>query len=769
MLKGLVVLAAVMIAVNAGNHAMAAAEPITIAQGGKTSYAIIVPDDAIPAERTAASELVDYLEQISGAKLEIRDESKAPAGAATIYVGPGKRAKALAAGVAWDQLGHDGIVMKTVGNDLVLAGGRPRGTLYAVYQFLEEFQHVRWWTSQETDVPKSDRVTAPAALDRVYVPKIRYREVYNHDAMRRDSHFAACLKLNGQHMTMGREFGGHYTLIGWCHTFYHLLPPGEFFDKHPEWYSLQKGKREPGGGQLCLSNDAMRAKLTERVLERVRKNPDAGMISVSQNDCHGACQCEPCQKNVQEEGSEAGPLIRFVNAVAADVAKEYPDFLVETLAYQYTRKPPKKTKPSKNVLVRLCSIECDFSHPLSAPSNKTFADDLRQWAAISPKLFIWNYVTNFSNYLIPHPNFEPIAEDVRLFSESNVIGVFQQGDAFNGLAGDMLPLRTWVHAKIMWDPKQDPRRLRDEFLNGYFKAAGPMLAQYMDLVNSVAKRDGFTKGCYGAEPSYISTDMLAKMNELFDRAQKAVAGDEALSRRVRRERLVLDHLNILSYPFQKRADELKVQGKPARTVVDEYEKLVSAFASSAKEMGVRNFAEGQDFASYVPGLMGRANQFAPVELPKYGAKLAANQFEIQEDRFYLFREGQRADRVIDRKASNGRAARMSGDHTDWAIQFHLPKDSPLVGKGTWKCYIVIRCETTDRSGTAFWYGLHDPDRNVFVARTPVSADVVSDGEYRTYAIWVDELKPNMYFWISPAANPNVKSIYVDRMFISKSR
>ena len=232
---------------------------------------------------------------------------------------------------------------------------------------------------------------------------------------------------------------------------------------------------------------------------------------------------------------------------------------------------------------------------------------------------------------------------------------------------------------------------------------------------------------------------------------------------------MIDHLNILNYPFQTRADELKAQGKPARAVTEEYEKLVDIFAKSAKEMGVRNYSEAQDFASYVPGLMGRANQFAPVELPKYGAKLAANQFDIQDHRFHLFREGVRADRVVDHKASNRRAARMSGDHTDWAVQFHLPKGSPMIGKAPWRCYIVIRWETTDKQGIAFWYGLHDPERGIFAARTPVRADAVASGEYRTYAIWVDELRPDMYFWVSPAANPNVKGIYVDRLFLIKAQ
>src|SRR5206468_1291294 len=177
------------------------------------------------------------------------------------------------------------------------------------------------------------------------------------------------------------QLGGHYTILGWCHTFFQWLPPAKYFPKHPDWYALVKGKRI-NNGQLCLTNDEMRAEMTRVVLEHIRKHPDAGIISVSQNDWIGACQCDKCKAIVKEEGSESGPLIHFVNAVAADVAREFPNFLVETLAYQYTRTPPKKVIPARNVLVRLCSIECDFIHSLDSPTNKKFGDDLRQWGKI---------------------------------------------------------------------------------------------------------------------------------------------------------------------------------------------------------------------------------------------------------------------------------------------------------------------------------------------------------------------------------------------------
>ena len=89
------------------------------------------------------------------------------------------------------------------------------------------------------------------------------------------------------------------------------------------------------------------------------------MFSVSQNDWYNYCQCPACKAIDDREGSPAGTMITFVNQVADAIREDCPDVLIHTFAYQYTRKAPKFVRPRPNVIVRLCSIECCFSHPLS--------------------------------------------------------------------------------------------------------------------------------------------------------------------------------------------------------------------------------------------------------------------------------------------------------------------------------------------------------------------------------------------------------------------
>jgi len=276
------------------------AAPLTLSADGKTSYVITVAADAIAPEKTAATELKTHLEAVTGATFAIRDEALVGEADPQIVVGPGPRFKAAFPDVDLAALDRDGIVIKTSGNKLYLAGGRPRGTLYAVYSFLEDTVGCRWWTASEGHTPDAPTLSIPE-LDTVYAPKIKCREAFYRGAF--DGVYAARSKCNGHFERVPPEYGGHYNILGWCHTFNQLLPPEKYFEDHPEWYSLIDGRRVHEGAQLCLTNEEMRKELTAQALEWVRNSHDAGMISISQNDCWGPCQCDECKAVVEEEGA----------------------------------------------------------------------------------------------------------------------------------------------------------------------------------------------------------------------------------------------------------------------------------------------------------------------------------------------------------------------------------------------------------------------------------------------------------------------------------
>ncbi|MCK5802138.1 MAG: DUF4838 domain-containing protein, partial [Lentisphaeria bacterium] len=518
-------------------------EALTLSQGGKSDYVIAIPAQATAVEKTAAEELQNYLAQATGATLPVVVQTKVPEDTPRLIVGHGVLTRKLLPDLRPAALPPDTIILRTLGRDLILCGHPRRGTLLAVTTFLEDVVGVRWWTMTETFVPdRSTLEIPPLAIS--YSPPVmdratRYLELSDGcftshgtvtpEEQRAMGVFASRMRLNGHDLyTIPAERGGANGLIGWVHTFYQingLLPPGTYFKEHPEWYSLIDGVRRDTRSQLCLTNEEMRAEMVRVVLKRLRANPNATMISVSQNDWQGGeCQCEQCRAIDDREGTPAGSLIQFVNAVAEEVEKEFPEVLVETLAYHYTRKPPKHIRPRHNVVVRLCSIECDFSKPLEVDSeaNRRFRGDLEAWSRISSQLYIWDYVTNFHGYLQPFPNFHVLAPNLRFFVKHKAIGIFEQGDS-GCRVGDFVRLRAWYLAHLLWNPEADERALLSEFMRGYYGPAAPHLIAYVDLMSQAGLRAKVRVGC--STESTASWLTLADMNQgmtLFHRALDAV-------------------------------------------------------------------------------------------------------------------------------------------------------------------------------------------------------------------------------------------------------
>jgi hypothetical protein len=524
---------------------------VTISQDGQARAVIVVAADAPEPERHAAQELADFLGQITGATFELGEQEKPDA--SCLFVGAGA-AKQAEEHFSTEGLGAEGLVIRTVGDDLILAGGPPRGTLYAVYTFLEDQLGCRWWSSTESTIPQRPTVRVEG-LDIRYIPSLEYRSPYWYDALNGD--WAVRNKCNGQGHRLSAAQGGKHIYEGFVHTFYPLIPPEKYFASHPEWFSEIKGKRTTERAQLCLTNEEMRQELVRNLKERLRRNPAATIASVSQNDWHGNCQCENCAAIEQEEGSPAGLMLRFVNAIAADIEPEFPNVAISTLAYQYTRKPPALTKPRHNVIVQLCSIECSFCKPLADDRNQAFRDDLIGWSKICDRLYIWDYTTNFRHYVMPHPNLRVLGPNVRFFVDHHVKGIFEQG-AYQSYGSEMAELRAWVLAKLLWDPTRDGAALIDEFIDGYYGPAAAGIKAYLKVTHDAVEQSADWLGCFESHTArFLSFDTLWRGWQHLKAAEAAVQNDPALLLRVQ-----VAELPVL-YTFLMRWNDFREQAKNA--------------------------------------------------------------------------------------------------------------------------------------------------------------------------------------------------------------
>lgn len=558
------------------------APALTISQNAKPQAVIVLATDATESERHAAAELSDFLTQITGAKFEIAAVASSK-NLAHILVGTGA-ANQTDFDFITDGLGADGIVIRTVGNNLILAGGRPRGTLYAVYTFLEDQLGCRWWSSKVSTIPKKPTINIPK-LDIRYVPALEYREPFWFDAF--DADWAVRNKSNGNSERLDAKRGGKHIYQGFVHTFNPLIPPQTYFKDHPEWFSLINGKRTTDHAQLCLTNEEMRKELVKNLRVHLRKNPAATIASVSQNDWHGNCQCPKCAAIEKEEESPAGLMLRFVNSVAADIEQEFPNVAISTLAYQYTRKPPKLTKPRPNVIVRLCSIECSFSKPLADERNKKFRDDIVGWSKIANRLYIWDYTTNFRHHIMPHPNLKVLGPNVKFFADHNVKGIFEQG-AYTTNGAEMAELRAWVLAKLLWNPNLDGRKLIDEFIAGYYGPAAPHIEAYLKVTHDAVETAGDHLGCFSEHTAkFLSFETLTKGWTHLKAAEQAVKNDPDLQFRVQ-----VAQLPVI-YTFLMRWDEMRKAGGADWPMPDSAQAAYDNFIKIAKQKNITRLNEWQ--------------------------------------------------------------------------------------------------------------------------------------------------------------------------------
>ena len=497
-----------------------AAHKLSLVKNGRSQFRIIIPENSAEDEMKAAAELQRYVKAISGADLPIRVGEPYVADS-TIWLGSAARHAGAQGLNDWETL-EDGFSILITGGAVEIRGGTGKGLLYGVYTFLEKYLGCRKYSPTEELIPKRRSIT----LEQVYdteVPRIKFRMENFYEPAYADWH-----KL----MTHRDNWGL------FVHTSRLLVPPERYFKDHPEYFSKVASGRIPDG-QLCWTNPDVFRIVVEELRKRMKESPDKQFWSVSQNDTYSPCECDSCRRINDEEGSPSGSLLEFVNRVA----DEFPDKTISTLAYQYSRSAPRHIRPRKNVNIMLCSIECNRSRPLAVDTESaSFVKDVRDWTALTSNIFLWDYVVQFRNLISPFPNLRVLKPNIRFFTDNGITSVFEQG--IGTMAGEFAELRIYLIAKLLWDPETDVDSVMDDFLGGYYGKAAPFIRAYIDAMHDALNAAGEDLWIYGyPQPSkkgHLSPENMDRYVRLFDRAEKAVAGNTEYLRRVRKARLPLE-------------------------------------------------------------------------------------------------------------------------------------------------------------------------------------------------------------------------------------
>ena len=550
------------------------AQDIVLVNDKQSEYTIIIPEKPTPLEKKAATVLQTYIRTTTGCELPIHNEEKRHAKSA-IYIGETFYGNKAYPG----KLKNEGYLLEVYNSSLLIKGGSGRGLLFGVYEFLERYAGCRMYYTDATIAPTKKMLAIPGDLKIEESPAFEYREAYYPPSL--SDPYLEWHKLHRLNDLWGL----------WGHSFDKLVPGKIWFATHPEYFAMVKGVRQ--SSQLCLSNKDVFDLVVSELQRRIKANPEAMYWSVSQNDDNGYCQCPQCKAIDDEQGGPQGSLITFVNKVA----KQFPDKRITTLAYGYSHKSPKSLKPADNVYVFLSDIEAYRDKPLREEGTAApFRHDLETWGKLTQNIFVWDYTTQFTNYLAPFPNIETFKSNICFMKEKGVRGIFTQGSGET--YSEWGELKSYVLAKLLWDTGANVQKMTDEFLSAYYgDGAAKYLTQYLSLMHERMKASKRKLDIYGNPESeyntWLSPDNIDQYSQLLDKAEAEAEKNPVWQERLTRCRLSLDYavyqqarvFGIEKYGVFVKDDKGKWVVKPR------FSEKINAFVTNCNKAGVKEMSE----------------------------------------------------------------------------------------------------------------------------------------------------------------------------------
>ncbi|OFX68405.1 MAG: hypothetical protein A2X12_10080 [Bacteroidetes bacterium GWE2_29_8] len=548
-------------------------------------WSILVSDNAIPSEKFVAEELQLFISKVTGYNLKIISNTTSANKCFII----GCNEYSLSNSFCKEPHKEDKESFKiTIKHDRIeIAGSQPRGTLYGVYEFAEKYLNIRFLTAEHTYYPNIKTKLEINIEEYSYTPPFDYRNSY-YKQMIDNPPFSVRLRNNS--FAKDPKYGSVYQMDFITHSFLRQIPASKYAKDHPEYFAEVGGVRlleaYGGGPQLCVSNPNVIKLMKEAVCLEIKNNPERKNVSIVQNDNQYYCRCAKCEAiNIKEE-SPMGAHLAMVNAVADCVIKVFPDVMVGTLAYQYTRKAPKNIKPAKNVMVQLCSIECNLLTPLNNTNdnmNKPFAEDLANWGKITDNLWIWDYVVDYYYYNIPFPNIKAIGENLKYYKNNNVKGVFMEAN-YQSIGGEVSDLRNYVVSRCLWNPERDSWKEALEFCNLHYGKAAQPIIDYLTWYHDYAEKNKL-QAKFNANPKELglTPEVSAKIYNYFKQALTLVADDSIILGRVEKATISA----CCAYIETCRGEAKYANGKLNYQTPDNYNDIVKQYLKYSEKHGMK--------------------------------------------------------------------------------------------------------------------------------------------------------------------------------------
>lgn len=541
---------------------------LDIARDKKAQCVIAVAGKQSEFEKIATDELKLFLEKMSGARFTVIPEAEVQKNRNVIYLGQTQYAKNN--GINFSRLDKEEWVLKTTGNNLIISGGRPVGTLYGVYDLLERLG-VYFLTMDQNVIPQKNELNIQT-LNIKSKPRFAGRNIY--DAIPQFNRIAKIppekqkaywmfhlrSRFNGpQDSDKPLYMGDLFNLTFNYHSFCYYVDPNKYFKSHPEYFSMnEKGKRfKPGSkrskGGLCLSNkevwrvtlDSLRNFIKrDRAKMPKEKWPVVYDISTLDNSPY-VCKCPACMEICKIEGGDSGLVMRYINYIAIEIAKEYPEMKIRTFAYSSTKDVPKVTMPVSNVIIQYCDDfpNSDCYRPLKSAFNKKYLNEIKKWHKTGARLVIWDYWNMGGPFFNPprvETMIDAIQSDLKTFAELGAVALFIEAEKDPVTPQNFINLCYFLGAQLMVDPNKNIEPLIKIFMENYYGSASAEMTKYLNAI-----RDGVKKhpkrqrtGCIG-KWNYMTPQFALNSYKLLRKAAARTPENSICQQRVHDEMIPL--------------------------------------------------------------------------------------------------------------------------------------------------------------------------------------------------------------------------------------
>ncbi|MEI6500734.1 MAG: DUF4838 domain-containing protein, partial [Armatimonadota bacterium] len=442
---------------------------------------------------------------------------------------------------------------RVAGEDLVLFGSDPLNVLFAVYSMLENHCGCRWLSEFEGGeiIPRLETVELPAE-PRCFSPAFSHRAFTNYPAI--DARTVAMIDWMAKHRfnrfmifanmsgsleaydkLLRRELVARGMRIEMGHhSFRFFLPPEEFFAEHPEYYALVSGERV-SSGQVCTANPAVAEIMAARVCAFLAAHPEIDTVGLWPNDGYRWCECEACLAQEPQEPSwpyaehprRTDTYLRFVNRLAAIVAREHPDRSLSALAYVNYVQPPREVVPLPNVKVCFAPFQRCFKHPLTGAEdddrctrpNAEYARLLKQWRALVPgQLYLFEYLMLIDMLSIPYPVTNLLPLDFEHYADLGVSGyVLEFKPEEWGAFGVNANLIGW----LSWDARRNTEKPLSVLYADLYGPAAAEMSAYFECLKRDFVRPGPCVHHYDLDYTRRATPLL--MRPALEHLGRAVA------------------------------------------------------------------------------------------------------------------------------------------------------------------------------------------------------------------------------------------------------